>query len=74
MDIKETISGAVKKITSDKSLLDKFKKNPADAVKSVIGVDVPDDVVKKIIEAVKAKIGVDGASGLIGKVKGIFKK
>ena len=74
MDIKATIEEAVKKITSDKSLLEKFKSNPVNAVESVIGKDLPDDVVNKVVDAVKVKLSADTAGDLLGKVKGIFKK
>lgn len=74
MDIKATIEQAVKKITSDKSLLEKFKTNPVSAVESVIGKDLPDDTVNKVVDAVKVKLSADTAGGVIGKVKGLFKK
>ena len=74
MDIKEKIEELVKKLTADKNLLEKFEKNPVKVVEDLIGVDLPDDVINKIIDGVKAKISLDkvgdalkGLSGLFGK-------
>lgn len=72
MDIKEKIEEVTKKITSDKTLLEKFKKDPIKAVESVIGVDLPDDVVKKVVDGVKAKISVDKLGGIADKLKKLF--
>lgn len=72
MDIKATIEEAVKKITSDKTLLETFKKDPVKAVESVIGVDLPDDAINKVVEAVKAKISIDKIGGIADKLKGMF--
>lgn len=72
MDIKAKIEEIVKKITSDKSLMDNFKKEPVKTVEKLIGVDLPDDTVNKIVDGVKAKITADNASGLLGKIKKMF--
>lgn len=72
MDIKEKIEEAVKRITSDKALLEKFKKDPIKAVESIIGVDLPDDVMKKVVDGVKAKISVDKLGGIADKLKKLF--
>lgn len=74
MDIKATITSTVEKITKDKTLMEQFKSNPVKAVESVIGVDLPDDVIKQVVEGVKAKINVNQATGLLAKIKGLFKK
>ena len=74
MDIKAKIEELVSKITKDASLKDLFQKNPVQAVEKVIGVDLPDEQVKAIIAGVQAKLTGDQASGVIGKIKGIFGK
>ncbi len=71
MEIGDTVKSTVAKITGDKTLLAKFKKNPTDTVKSVVGDKVSMDVVNKIVEGVKAKIG---GEGILAKIKAIFKK
>ena len=71
MDIKEKIDEIVKKLKSDKSLMKKFKEDPISAVESLLGIDLPNDQIEKIVDGIKAKITVDKASGFLGK---LFKK
>ena len=70
MDIKAKIEEIVNKIKNDKSLSKLFKKDPAKAVKGIVG-DLPEDQLKAIIEGVKSKVNV---GGFLGKIKGLFKK
>lgn len=72
MDIKEKIEGIVEKVTKDKSLMDKFQKDPTKTVEDLVGVDLPDDVVKKVVEGVKGKISVDKLSGVADSIKKLF--
>lgn len=72
MDIKAKINEVVDKITKDKTLLEKFQKDPIKVVESILGVDLPDDVVKKIADGVKGKISVDKISGALGSLKKLF--
>lgn len=72
MDIKEKIEGIVEKVTKDKSLMDKFQKNPTKTVEDLVGVDLPDDVVEKVVEGVKGKISVDKLSGVADSIKKLF--
>jgi len=71
-DIKKKIDEIVDKVKNDKDFANKFKENPVTAVESVIGVDLPDDQINKVVDAVKTKIKIDD-SGIIGKVTGLFK-
>lgn len=72
MDIKEKIEEVVEKVTKDEKLLDKFKKDPIKTVEGVIGVDLPDDMIEKVVDGVKAKISVDKLSGALGSLKKLF--
>lgn len=72
MDIKDQIIAAVEKITKDKDLLEHFGKDPVKAVESIVGVDLPNDVLEKIVEGVKAKISVDKVSGVVDSLKKLF--
>ncbi len=74
MDIKEQITSMVEKITSDKELMELFKNEPVKAIEKVLGVDLPDDVIEKVIDGVKAKMTVDKASDALGVIKGLFDK
>lgn len=73
-DIKAKIEELVEKITKDNSLKELFQKNPIEAVEKVLGVDIPDDAVEKIVAGVKAKLTGDKLGGAIDAVKGLFGK
>lgn len=72
MDIKEKISKIVEELTKNDDLKKQFEKEPVKVIEKVIGMDLPDDVVEKVIEGVKAKIAVDGVSKVTGVIKNLF--
>ena len=72
MDIKAEITKIVDKIKNDDDLLEKFRKDPIKAVEGIIGVDLPDDIIEKIVDGVKAKISLDKAGDIIGGLKKLF--
>ena len=74
MDIKEKIEELVKKITSDKNLLKKFEKDPIKVVEDLIGIDLPNDMIEKVVEGVKAKISLDKVGDALGALGGLFGK
>ena len=78
LDIKAKIEELVKKITGDKKLLANFKKDPIKVVEKLIGIDLPDEKIKAIVEGVKAKINLDDiaekAGGLKNVLSGLFGK
>lgn len=69
MDIKSKIDEVVNKVKNDGNFAEKFKSEPIKAVEDVIGVDLPDDVVKNVVDGVKAKINV---GGVMDKLGGLF--
>lgn len=72
MDIKSEINKIVDKVKNDPEIAELFKKDPIKAVEKVIGVDLPDDIIDKVVDGVKAKINLDKASGALGKLKKLF--
>ena len=52
--IKDKIEDIVEKIKKDPKLLQKFKDDPIKTVEGLIGIDLPDDQIMKIVDAVKA--------------------
>lgn len=74
MDIKAKIEEIVKKLTSDKKLMEKFEKNPVAVIEDLVGIDLPDDQVNQLIEGIKAKISLDKVGDLLGGLGGLFKK
>ena len=72
MDIKAKINELVEKIKSDPKMLADFKSEPVKVMEKLLGVDLPDDVVEKIIDGVKAKITLDKAGDMLGSLKKLF--
>ena len=69
MDIKGQIESIVEKLQKDKALQAQFKKDPVKAVEKLLGVDLPDDMVEKVVAGVKAKLSLDDVSGIVGNLK-----
>ena len=72
--MKEKIEQIVKKLMSDKKLMEKFKAKPVSVIEELLGVDLPDEVVEKIIDGVKAKIDLDKIGDALGALGGLFGK
>ena len=70
MDIKAKIDEVVNKVKNDKDFAAKFQNEPIKAVEDVLGVDLPDDQIKGIIEGVKAKVNLGGIADKIGGLFG----
>ena len=70
MDIKAKIDEVVNKVKNDKDFAAKFQKEPIKAVEDVLGVDLPDDQIKGVIEGVKAKVNLGGIADKIGVLFG----
>ena len=50
----------------------RFDKNPAKAIEDVLGIDLPDDIMEKVVAGVKAKISIDDLSDAVGLLKKLF--
>ena len=72
MDIKEKIKELVEKISKDPKLQAQFRENPVKAVETLLGVDLPDDVVNKVVDGVKAKLAADKVSSGLDALKKLF--
>lgn len=73
MDIKGQINKIVGEVSKNPNIKEQFEKEPVKVIEKMIGVDLPDDVVMKIIDGVKAKLAVDNVSKAADALKGIFK-
>ncbi|MDE7132570.1 MAG: hypothetical protein K2N77_13655 [Lachnospiraceae bacterium] len=73
MDIKGQIDKIVEEVSKNPNIKEQFEKEPVKVIEKVIGIDLPDDVVMKIVDGVKAKLTMDSVSKAAGTLKGIFK-
>ncbi len=58
-EIKDKVEDIAEEIQKDPALLKLFKTEPVKALEKVLGVDLPDDMVNKLITAVKAQMAAD---------------
>ena len=72
MDIKKKVDEIVEKIKSDDALRAKFTTNPVGAVEDLVGVDLPDDQIKSIVDGVTAKLSGSAIGGIVDKIGGLF--
>ena len=63
IDIKKKIEEIVNKIKNDKSLTTRLKNDPVRTIKSLLGVDIPEDMVEKVIDGVKATFAAEKQAG-----------
>ena len=73
-DLKKKIEEIVKKIQKDKKFQEKFQKNPTKTVEELLGIDLPDKEINKVVEGVKAKLTIDTAKGIFDKAKDMIGK
>ena len=66
------IEEIVKKLAADKTLMARFERNPASVIEEYVGVDLPDELIEKIIDGVKASITIEDAKDLLGSLKKLF--
>ena len=72
MDIKEQIEKIANKIQKDSALQSQFKKDPIKAVEKLLGVDLPYDVIEKVVAGVKTKLSLDDLSDAVDALKKLF--
>ena len=73
MDIKEQINKVVEEISKNPNIKEQFEKEPVKVIEKLIGADLPDHIVMKIVDGIKAKLSIDNVSNLADSLKGIFK-
>ena len=74
VDIKAKIEQIAKKLMNDKTLMSRFEKNPTSVIEEYVGIDLPDDVVNKLIEGIKAKITADKVGDALEGLGKLFGK
>ena len=74
MDIKAKIEELVEKIKKNPTLLKKFKTEPVKVVEELVGIDLPDELVEKVVDGINAKITLDKVGDVMGALSGLFGK
>lgn len=74
MDIKKMIEELVEKIQKDPEILKKFNEEPVVCLEKLLGVDLPDDQMEKLIDGIKAKIKLNKLGDALGGLGGLFGK
>ena len=74
MDIKAKIEEIVEKIQKNPAMLKKFNTEPVKVVEELVGIDLPDELIEKVVDGVKAKITMDNIGDALGALGGLFGK
>jgi len=74
MDIKAKTEEIIEKLKNDEALRAEFKAEPIKTAEKLIGVDLPDDQIKQVVEVIKAKVSLDDIGKLLGGFGGLFGK
>ena len=72
MDISSMVNKAVEAFKKDDTLKAQFLSDPVKALEKVLGVDLPDDQIKQVIDGVKKALGGKAAGGILAKIKSFF--
>ena len=74
MDIKEKIEEIVEKIKKNPAMLKKFNTDPVGLVEDLVGIDLPDELIEKLVDGVKAKVTMDKVGDALDALGGLFGK
>ena len=74
INIKEKIEELVEKVKNDKDILAKFQKDPVSTVEGLLGIDLPNEQLEKLVDGVKAKITADKVGDVLEGLGGLFGK
>lgn len=68
------IENLIDEIQKDGKLGAQFEKEPVKVIENILGKDLPDDVVEKIIDGVKAKISMEKVGDVLDMLDGALDK
>ena len=74
MDIKKMIEELVEKIQKDPDIFRKFNDEPVACLEKLLGVDLPDDQMEKLIDGIKAKLTLDKVGDVLEGLGSLFGK
>ena len=68
------IENLIEEIQKDGKLGAQFEKEPVKVIEGIIGKDLPDEIVEKIIDGVKAKIAMEKVGDALDMLDGALDK
>ena len=71
-DVLVLINKAVDAIKDNDGLKKKFSADPIKTLEKLLGVDLPDELMDKVVDGVKSKIAVDDVMDAVSKLKKLF--
>ena len=74
MDLEKIISDVLGKLKADSGLMAQFTKDPVATLEKALGIDLPDEQIKQVIDGIKAKLGTAAAGGILEKIRRFFGK
>ena len=74
MDIEKIINDVLAKLKMDDKLKASFLTDPVGTLEKTLGIDLPDEQIKQVIDGIKGKLGEVAAGGILDKIKGLFGK
>jgi len=74
MDIQKIITDTLSKLKNDDGLKTAFLADPVGTLEKTLGIDLPDEQIKQVIDGIKAKLGENVTQGLWAKIKSLFSK
>ena len=74
MDIKAKIEELVEKIKKNPALLKRFNSEPVKVVEELVGIDLPDELIEKVVHGGTAKLTVDKVGDALAALGGLFGK
>ena len=74
MDMRILAIKLSEKIQKNPALLKKFNTEPVKVVEELVGMDLPDEIIEKVVDGVKAKITLDKAGDVLDALGGLFGK
>ena len=72
MEILEQVNKVIDTLKDSDELKNSFRKDPVKTVEKLLGVDLPDDVMEKVVEGVKGKLVGDNVMDAVSKLKKLF--
>lgn len=68
INIKELIENLVQEIKTNRDLKADFEKEPVKVIEKIAKVDLPDELIEKVVDGIKAKMVLDKADDVMDTV------